>query len=114
MIISNLFIRNKTPQPRFAPAMFLILILLFSLIGQTKPVVGLTGLGTTLIVTAVLIEINRKRIWKSYCKSYRKQKGLAGMWTKPYSVYYMINVAGLWPIVIVLGGLCLVAAYALS
>jgi hypothetical protein len=114
MLISNLFVRHKTPAPRFAPALFLALLAIFVILGQAKPVVGLVGIGTTAIVTAVLIELNRERIWETYRKTYKKEKGLKGLWTAPTRVYYNVNVYLLWPFVFFLGAICLWAAYTMS
>jgi hypothetical protein len=86
----------------------------FTLLGQNKPVIGLTGLGVTLIAGGSLIELNRQRIWNDYRKSFRKGKGLRGLWTKPDPIYYTINVVLLWPFIIFLGVICLWAAYILG
>jgi hypothetical protein len=114
MLISHFFVRHKTPGPRFAPGLFLGLLSAFVILGDVKPVVGLAGIGTTLVVSAVLVELNRQRIWDTYLKTYRKQKGLKGLWRKPSQVYYTINVAILWPFILVLGLVCLWAAYTLA
>jgi hypothetical protein len=114
VLISNLFVRQKTPAPCFAPVLFLALLVLFAILGQTSPVVGLTGLGTTAIITAVLVEVNRKRIWDTYKKNYKKQKGMSGVLSKPNHIYYSINVRVLWPFILFLGLICLWAAYTLS
>ena len=114
MILSHLFIRHKKPTPRFAPALFVVLLAVFALVGQSKPVIGLVGLGTTAILAAALVEVNRATIWEEYLKVYRKQKGLKGMFTKPNTVYYTINVMFLWPFIMFLGVVCLLAAYLLS
>jgi hypothetical protein len=111
MILSHLFIRHKTPTPRFAPATFVSLLAIFALIGQSRPVIGLVGLGTTAILSAALVEVNRQRIWDEYKKVYRKQKGLKGLVTKPNPIYYNINVIFLWPFIFFLGVVCLWAAY---
>jgi len=114
VLISNLFVRQKTPAPRFAPVLFLALLILFAIIGQTRPAIGLAGLGTTAIITAVLVEVNRKRIWETYRKNYRRQKGFKGALTGPNRIYYSINVRILWPFILFLGVVCLWAAYSLS
>jgi hypothetical protein len=114
MLLSNLFVRHSTPQPRFGAGLFVGLLAFFILLGEQKPIFGLIGIGTTAIMAAVLVELNRQRIWESYRKTYRKQKGFKGMWTEPSQVYYILNVALLWPLVLVLGMLCLWSAYVLS
>jgi hypothetical protein len=114
VLISHLLIHHKTPGPRFAPGLFIGLIATFSLLGQSKPVFALAGLGTTLIAGGSLIELNRQRIWENYRKGLRKAKGLKGIWTKPNTTYYTINVVFLWPFIIFLGMVCLWASYVLS
>lgn len=113
MILSHLFTRHKTPAPKFAPGLFLGLIVVFAFLGQIKPLFGLVGLGTTLLVAGVLVELNRQRIWDDYRKNYKKNKRNASTWTQPNQVYYTINVAFLWPFIIFLGVVCLWAAYVL-
>jgi len=114
VLVSNLLRRHKTPAPTFAPGLFLGLLVVFTLLGQSKPTVGLVGIGTTLIVTGTLIILNRQRIWDDYRKGYRKSKGLAALWAKPNPVYYTLNVLFLWPFIVFLGIVCLWAAYMLS
>ncbi len=114
MLISHLFHRHKTPAPNFAPGLFLGLLVAFTILGQTKPIVALAGLGTTLVATGVLIELNRVRIWDNYRAEFKKNKGLKGLWAKPNPVYYTINVVFLWPFIIFLGVVCLWAAYILA
>ena len=111
MLVSNVFVKKKNFTERYVPWLFLLLVLCFTIMGQTKPVVGLVGLGTTLIVAAVLVEVNRVYIWDSYCKAYRKQKGFKGLLTKPNKIYYTINVVFLWPFMAFLGVLSLFIAY---
>ena len=114
MLISHFFTRHKTPAPRFAPGLFLGLISAFALLGQSKPIFGLEGLGVTLVTTAVLIELNRQRIWDDYVASYKKRRGPKKLWSKPNTIYYTINVMFLWPFIIFLGIICLWAAYVLT
>lgn len=114
MVLSGLFIRHKTPAPRFAPALFLVLIAMFSLVGQSRPVIGLVGLGTTAVLAAALIELNRQRIWDEYLKLYKKRRGIKGVFTKPSEVYYTINVMFLWPFIFFLGLVCLWVAYVIG
>jgi hypothetical protein len=113
MLISSLFVRHKVPPPRFAPGLFLFLLAVFALLGQDRPVFGLVGIGTTLIVAAVLVETNRGRIWELYKQNHKKSKG-AGPWSRPDPVYYNINVYFLWPFILFLGLSCLWAAYMVS
>jgi hypothetical protein len=112
-MLSRLFMRHKTPQPRYAQGMFFGLVLAFGVIAQIKPIVGLTGLGTVAIIAAALIELNRVRIWDDYRKYYKKHKGVLGLWSEPKKIYYTLNVSFLWPFVACLGVLCLYVAYTL-
>jgi hypothetical protein len=113
MLMSNMFLRHKTHAPRFAPALFIVLLAGFAVIGELRPIVGLVGIGTTVIITGVLVELNRENIWENYRKQYKKKKNKL-LWTAPNRVYYNINVAFLWPFIIFLGLTCLWAAYMLS
>jgi hypothetical protein len=114
MLISQLFTRHKVPEARFLPGLFLGLLLFFVILGQSKPVVGLVGLGTVLLVAGALVEFNRTRIWENYKKTYKKNKKLAGFWNQPSDVYYMINVVLLWPFIMFIGFVCLWASYVLA
>jgi hypothetical protein len=109
-MFQHLFHQHKTPQPRFAQGLFLVLVAAFVIILRGRPVVGLTGLGTTLILAAGLVEANRGRIWTDYKKAYRKQKGLRGRLTAPDKIYYQINIYLLWPFIAFLGAVCLYVA----
>ncbi len=113
MLISSLFIRHKVPPPRFAPGLFLLLLAIFALLGQGRPVFGLVGIGTTLLVAGALVEVNRDRIWELYLKNHKKSKGEA-FWRRPDPVYYNINVYFLWPFTMFLGLICLWVAYIVS
>ena len=110
-MFQHLFHRPKKPQYRFAPTVFLGLIAVFIVILQMRPVLGLAGLGTTLILAAALVILNRERIWFDYKKSYKKKKGLHGKLTKPSSIYYSMSVFLLWPFIAGLGVVSLIAAY---
>jgi hypothetical protein len=114
LLLSNLFLKRKIPGPHFAPGLFLALLALFVLMGQARPVVGLVGIGTTAVLAAVLVELNRNRIWEEYRKAYRRQKGLKGVLAEPHIVYYNINVYLLWPFILFLGTVCLWTAYMLG
>ena len=114
MLVSNLFVKHKKADPRLVPAAFVALLALFVIIGESKPVMGLIGIGATVILAGTLVEIMRESIWETYRGSYKKQKGFKGMWVEPNKIYYNINVWFLWPFVIFMGVLCLYAAYILS
>jgi len=114
MFLSHLIIRHKVPKPQFAEWLFVGLMAVFAIVGQVKPAVGLTGLGTVLILGATLVELNRVRIWETYRKSYKKIKGSGHFWRGPNHVYYTINVRFLWPFIFFLGVLSLYAAYVLG
>jgi hypothetical protein len=114
MLLSNLLPGHKTPPPRFAPGLFLGLLVAFIIVGSAKPIVALTGIGTTLIVTACLVELNHKRIWETYLATYKKNKKAYGIWGRPTQSYYNVNVYLLWPFILLLGALCVYAAYLLT
>ena len=114
MLVSHLIVGHKTPGPRYAPGLFVGLLVAFLILGQSKPVVGLVGLGVTLIITGTLVVLNGERIWDNYRKAFRKSAGLKGLWTKPNPIYYTINMYFLWPFIIFLGLVCLWAAYVLA
>jgi hypothetical protein len=114
MLISSLFVKHKVQPPRFAPGLFLFLLAAFVLVGDFKPVYGLVGIGTTVLIAGVMIEVNRNRIWEMYLKTHKKQKGLSSIWTKPNKLYYNLNVYMVWPFVIFMGLVCLWSAYILS
>jgi hypothetical protein len=110
-MLARLFFRHKMPPPRFGQGLFLGLVIVFAVIAQVKPAIGLAGLGTVAIITAALVELNRERIWEDYRKLYKKSKGLKGVWHEPRETYYRINIVILWPFVAVLGVLSLWVAY---
>lgn len=114
MLFSHLFMRHKTPEPRFAPGLFVALVALFGSMGQTRPVVALAGVGTVLLLSGVLVELNRVRIWEGYLKTYKKKRGIKSFWTKPSHMYYTINVLFLWPFIMFIGLVCIWAAYSLA
>lgn len=92
-------------------SVFLILIIAFTLLTFSRPVVGLSGLGVVAILMAIIIELNRFRIWESYRKNFKKKLGIRGWWSEPNKLYYNLNVYLLWPFVGVLGFVCLWVAY---
>ncbi|QQR52258.1 hypothetical protein IPG36_06905 [bacterium] len=114
MVLSRLFLHHKSPEPQFAPALFLLLLTVFTVVVQIKPILGLAGLGTTAVLASCLVLINRKQIWEEYLKAYHKRRGLAGALTAPSNLYYVINVAFLWPLILFLGVCCLYIAWVIS
>lgn len=106
-MISNFFHRHKTPEARFAPGLFLALVLICVILTRYQPAAGFSGLGVTLIIAAVLVEVNAARIWANYRKIYKKNKGIRGFWREPKQIYYDLNVWVLWPLVGLLGAACL-------
>ena len=106
--------KSEIKTPKLGPGLmgvYLALILVFTLITFSRPVVGLSGLGVVAIIMATIIELNRHRIWESYRKSFKKSKGIRGWWTEPNKLYYNLNVYALWPLVALLGLASLWAAY---
>jgi hypothetical protein len=101
----------KTKPVRGLMGVFLALILIFTALTFSRPIVGLTGLGVVAIIMAFIIEFNRDRIWESYRKNFKKSKGIRGWWSEPNKLYYNLNVYVLWPLVGALGVASLWAAY---
>jgi hypothetical protein len=93
---------------------FLFLLTIFIFIGDSRPVMGLVGIGTIIVISSILVLLNRDAIWDDYRDRFRKNKGLKGIWVEPNRVYYNVNVFFLWPFVLFLGVLCLIAAYAVA
>lgn len=112
--LRQLFRRTPTPRPHYASGLLAGFVVAFAIVCQTKPVVGLAGLGTVAIVAAALVELNRVRIWEDYKKAYKKQRGKKSGLRAPNRLYYTINVALLWPAILLLGVLCLYLAYTLA
>ena len=113
-MLSRLFMHKSMPQPHFAAHIFIVLIAVFTILIQLRPAVGLAGLGTTVLLAAALIEVNRDRIWETYRAEYKRRRQLKGLWHEPNRIYYTINVYMLWPFVAFLGAVCLAVAYLLG
>jgi hypothetical protein len=113
-MLSRLFIRRASTPPRFAAGLFVGLFALFALMAWFRPAAGLAGLGTVVVLGAVLIELNARRIWDEYRKSYKKTKGSVAWWHEPRQVYYTINVVIVWPLIAILGVLCLWTSYVMA
>src|SRR5882724_10660911 len=103
-MFSRLFYRRL--EPNFVPQLFIILLIFFAVVTQTKLAVGLTGLGTVALIVSILVEANRRRVWDDYVASYKKSH-YHSRWHEPKRLYYLLNVAVLWPAVALLGLYCL-------
>ncbi len=112
-MLSHLFFHKPEPKPQMGSWVFLVLIVLFGGLTQVQPVIGLTGLGTTLVVMSLLIELNRHVIWRGYEKAYKKHRR-KNIWLEPNPVVYRLNVGVLIPTLGILGAFCLWVAYTLS
>jgi hypothetical protein len=108
--------RKHHPQARFASWAFACLLVLFVAIATVKPSVGLAGLGSVLILSALLVEANKTQIWENYKKNYkyRKSDPLPESWTKPRTSMYFLNVYVVWPAVFVIGFVAIYAAYLIA
>ena len=113
-MLSKLFHHHRKAKPRYAEGLFLGLLLMFALLTQIKPAFGLVGLGTLAILAAGVVELNSQRIWDEYRKGYKKQRRFTGFWHEPKDIYFKLNVYVLWPLVALLGALCLWAGYRLA
>jgi hypothetical protein len=103
-------IRRHTRPVRFAGWVFVDLLVLFGVIGVTKPAVGLAGLGAVLILSSMLVLANHRTIWENYQKNYKKF-GTGGLWTKPNPIIYRLNAYLVWPLIFILGLASIYAAY---
>jgi len=114
-MLSKLFRHHRSTKPRYyAQGLFFGLFLLFAVVAQIKPVFGLVGLGTLAILAAGVVELHSQRIWDEYRKGYKKQRRFTGIWHEPKEIYFQLNVYVLWPLVALLGALCLWAGYRLA
>jgi len=78
-------------------------VLLFASLVNAAPEVSLAGLGATLIIMSVLIELNSAKIWSERLKSVKKLKKMSAL-QRPKKIYYNINVYILWPFIIFMAG----------
>ena len=105
--------RPKAADPtKYVLWVIVVLALMFAVLAETSPVVGLAGVGTLLILMGIIVELNSRRIWADYVKM-TKKRGLS-FWTRPNKVYYNINVYILWPFTIFLGVTAVWTAYLLG
>jgi hypothetical protein len=91
----------------------MLMLLLFASLVDAAPEVSLAGLGATLIIMGVLVELNSAKIWRDYLKSIKKFKKMSAF-QRPSKVYYNINVYILWPFIIFMGILSVWSAYYLT
>ena len=80
----------------------MLMIVLFGAVVYVSPDVSLAGLGTTLVIMGVIIELNAKKIWSQYLGIAKKRK-YRSIWSRPHRFYYYANVYFLWPLVVLLG-----------
>ncbi len=105
--------KSKTPKPRFAAWFFIALIAAFCIVTSYQITIGLTGLGVTLLIAGVLLELNSPRIWAESLQ-WRKKNKNRPWYTRPNELLYKIHIWILWPLVILLGIGALKAAYFLA
>lgn len=69
---------------------------------NTDPLITL--IGTTLVLIALLVELEHKIIWQHYLKQYHPHKNkVLDVLVRPYRWVYAANVYVLWPLVLTLG-----------
>ncbi len=104
------------PRARFASWSFLALLVLFASISTQRLAVGLTGIGAVLIISSILVEANKERIWDDYKKQYKYSKNdlLPKSWSEPNQLYYRLNIYLVWPTVFLLGLAAIYAAYLIA
>ncbi len=105
--------KSKTLKPQFAPWLYVALILIFATVAQSQVIVGLTGLGVTLLIAGVILELNSPKVWADSVQWRKKTKNIA-WYTRPNELLYQIHIWILWPTVILLGIAALVSAYNLA
>lgn len=105
--------KSKTLKPQFAAWLYILLIFAFAIVIQYQVIVGLTGLGVTLLIAGVLLELNSPNVWAESLQWRKKNKNRA-WYTRPNEFLYQVHIWLLWPLVILLGIAALVAAYSLG
>ena len=105
--------KSKNLKPQFAPWLYLALILVFATIVQYQVIVGLTGLGVTLLIAGVILELNSPNIWADSLQWRKKNKNRA-WYACPNEFLYQVHIWLLWPLIILLGITALAAAYSLA
>jgi len=113
MLLHILRRNNDSVLLQYTMWFLLLLVLLFASIVYVSPDVSMAGLGTSLVIMGVLVELNGKTVWKDYVK-YAKKNKMISMWKRPNKLYYNINIYILWPFVIFMGVLSIWTAYYLS
>jgi hypothetical protein len=110
-----LFFHHKAapPKPNYGTMLYAGLILIFAIMTQYIPVVGLVGLGSLLILAGIIVEMNATRIWADSQKWGKKYRKKLPWWNRPTSFFYAVNTYVLWPLIIVMGVFALVLAYEL-
>ena len=105
--------KSKSLQPNFAAWLYVLLIAVFAVVAQYEVIVGLTGLGVTLLIVGVLLELNSPKVWADSLAWRKKNKN--GPWySRPNELLYKIHIWVLWPLVIILGIGAIKAAYLLA
>ena len=105
--------KSKSLKPKFEAWLCIGLIAAFALIIQYRVIVGLTGLGVTLIVTGFLLELSSPKIWVDSLQWRKKNKNRA-WYARPNEFLYHIHIWLLWPLMILLGLAAVKAAYYLA
>ena len=62
------------------------------------------AMGVTLMLIALLVEIEHKIIWRNYKNNYHKhQNEFIDRLLKPNKIVYNLNIYVIWPLVLILG-----------
>jgi hypothetical protein len=105
--------KSKQLKPQFAAWLYLALIFIFATLIQYQIIVGLTGLGVTLLIAGVLLELNSPNVWADSLQ-WRKKNKKRVWYARPNEFLYQVHIWLLWPLVILLGLAALAAAYSLA
>lgn len=105
--------KSKTLQPRFAPWLYVAMVMIFVTVTQFQVIIGLTGLGVTLLIGGVILELNSPKVWADSMQWRKKNKNMA-WYQRPNKLLYQVHIWLLWPLVIFLGLSALISAYSLA
>jgi ABC-type antimicrobial peptide transport system permease subunit len=106
--------QSATPKVRYGSLLYASLVAIFAIVAFYYPVVGLTGVGSLLFFAGVFVEMNADSVWRESQKWHKKNRKHVPWWNRPTAFFYTTNVYILWPLIILMGIVCLVVAYYLA